>query len=154
MTVTTVTAPTVPPRELVSTELLGSLSLRVQDDEGTDPETAGRIVDQALGFLLACALNPGLRLAPSRRVDAGWHAFILHTREYAEFCDRVAGEFIHHVPAAAGEDGGGYAAVAATDAMRAAGIPVDEDLWACGHADCESRCHQCHAGCYDSPRGK
>ena len=31
-------------------------------------------------------------------VDKAWHAFLLHTREYAEFCHQIAGRFIHHVP--------------------------------------------------------
>ncbi|GAA0361086.1 hypothetical protein NE235_21865 [Actinoallomurus spadix] len=32
-------------------------------------------------------------------------------------------------------------------AMRAAGIPIDEELWQ-AHA---AACSQCHAGCTDSP---
>jgi hypothetical protein len=31
-------------------------------------------------------------------VDEVWHAFILFTREYADFCQDIFGEFIHHVP--------------------------------------------------------
>lgn len=34
----------------------------------------------------------------SPEVDEVWHALILFTREYAEFCSAVFGEFIHHVP--------------------------------------------------------
>ena len=37
-------------------------------------------------------------------MDKGWHAFILHTADYAEFCDRVARRFIHHLPDAPGEE--------------------------------------------------
>lgn len=32
-------------------------------------------------------------------VDRLWHTFITFTREYAAFCEQVAGRFIHHVPA-------------------------------------------------------
>jgi hypothetical protein len=39
-------------------------------------------------------------------VDAGmllfdemWHAFVLFTREYAEFCEQYVGRFCHHTPA-------------------------------------------------------
>jgi hypothetical protein len=28
--------------------------------------------------------------------DPGWHTFVLHTRDYREFCRRVAGRFIDH----------------------------------------------------------
>lgn len=31
-------------------------------------------------------------------LDEMWHTFVLFTREYAGFCDRYFGRFIHHVP--------------------------------------------------------
>jgi hypothetical protein len=34
----------------------------------------------------------------SPEADEVWHAFILFTREYAEFCQDAFGMFIHHVP--------------------------------------------------------
>ncbi len=36
--------------------------------------------------------------AVSDEIDPFWHAHILHTQQYASFCDRVFGEFLHHVP--------------------------------------------------------
>lgn len=149
----TVHPPVTAPRDLVSPDLFTRLALRVAEDENADSGTAAAITEQALGFLLACALNPDRRLGPSRQVDAGWHAFILHTHEYAEFCERIAGRFIHHAPAAPGDNEGTGGPGAAVEAMREAGIPVDVALWTCG-ADCNNdKCHQCHAGCYDSPKG-
>jgi hypothetical protein len=90
-------------------------------------------------------------------VDLGWHAFILYTAEYAAFCDRVAGRFIHHSPDdVPAPEGISAVPIAATvKAIRAAGFVVDDELWvgAGVSADCStSKCHQCHAGCYDSPR--
>ena len=32
-------------------------------------------------------------------IDELWHTFVIFTREYARFCDVLAGEFLHHVPA-------------------------------------------------------
>jgi hypothetical protein len=32
-------------------------------------------------------------------LDLIWHIFIIHTRDYAEFCDKHFGEMIHHSPA-------------------------------------------------------
>ncbi|MFG2682420.1 glycine-rich domain-containing protein [Streptomyces sp. NPDC048392] len=63
-------------------------------------EMAGRIVDEGLKFVTACATHPGHGLAPSRIVDEGWHALILHTGMYAELCERLGGEgaFVHHSP--------------------------------------------------------
>jgi hypothetical protein len=37
---------------------------------------------------------------PSKLVDEAWHEFLLFTREYAEFCQRAFGRFLHHQPAA------------------------------------------------------
>jgi hypothetical protein len=34
----------------------------------------------------------------SVRVDEVWHQFVLFTAEYAAFCARFAGRFLHHVP--------------------------------------------------------
>ncbi len=51
-------------------------------------------------FFMACSRSNGQYVAmPSRVVDAYWHAFILDTRGYAEWCDRTLGRFLHHVPA-------------------------------------------------------
>ncbi len=38
---------------------------------------------------------------PSQVVDELWHEFILFTRDYARFCDKALGRFLHHVPAEA-----------------------------------------------------
>jgi hypothetical protein len=35
---------------------------------------------------------------PSRVVDDLWHEFILCSREYATFCDKAFGGFLHHTP--------------------------------------------------------
>ena len=38
------------------------------------------------------------RPVPSVAVDAAWHAFILHTRDYIDYCERHYGRYLHHVP--------------------------------------------------------
>jgi hypothetical protein len=35
---------------------------------------------------------------PSLIADEAWHEFILCTREYADFCQRAFGRFLHHTP--------------------------------------------------------
>lgn len=133
---------------LVPAGLFIRLTARVERDAKVDRERAERIVRQALAFLVACARNPRIALAPSKEVDHGWHAFILHTREYADFCARVAGHFVHHAP----EDPGGgrvHAAArnaATTEVMRRTGLPVDEELWDAGQAACSANCERCCSG--------
>ncbi|MFD2454502.1 glycine-rich domain-containing protein [Ideonella paludis] len=48
-------------------------------------------------FLLRSSTSK-LPLRPSRRVDAGWHEFLMFTREYQAFCMEVLGKFVHHCP--------------------------------------------------------
>lgn len=113
-----------------------------------------RILDQALAFLgtSATAAQP---LGPSDLVDIGWHAFILHTVDYAAFCDRVAGRFVHHVPDDEQSQGTTPPTIPTSlagtvAAIGAAGFVIDAGLWPRA-ADCTSKCTQCHAGCVNSP---
>lgn len=137
-------------RTLLPADQYARLTARLVADHGLEAGYADRVMGQALAFLAACAANTtGAPLAPSAAVDLGWHVFILHTRDYARFCERLAGRFIHHEPTdPADADGGGLEAVHATvDAIRAAGYTVDAELW-----PSRGDCSQCHAGCVDSPK--
>lgn len=42
---------------------------------------------------------------PSKIVDEAWHEFILFTKDYAEFCKKALGKFLHHTPSSAMSDG-------------------------------------------------
>ena len=42
---------------------------------------------------------------PSKAVDEAWHEFIVMTRDYAAFCQRAFGQYLHHRPAAQMEEG-------------------------------------------------
>ena len=143
-------APETAPRDLISPRMFDRLVARVMTDNGDDQPTAARITEQALAFLVACAANPGAGLAPSPEVDKGWHAFILHTADYAEFCDNVADRFIHHLPDEVGEEDNGAGVPATVAAMRTLGLRIDAGLWGTA-VEFTSECHQCHAGCHDSP---
>jgi len=35
---------------------------------------------------------------PTKLVDFIWHAHILHTKQYFQFCETIAGQYIHHTP--------------------------------------------------------
>ena len=140
-------------RELVEPELFHRLVQRVAEEHDHDLNMAARVVDQALAFLATTATHQGHPLSPSEIVDPGWHEFILHTVDYAEFCERIAGRFLHHVPtdledeSASGE--GSHDTLSYTvDAIDAAGFYVDTELWPTAHA---GKCSQCHAGCTSSP---
>lgn len=112
-------------------------------DGVSDQDRAARIAAQTIAFLTLCGLSDRT-YAPSVEVDRGWHAFLLHTRAYAAFCDHVAGRFIHHEPT---EPGAPQPAVGDTvAALRAHGLPVDDELW---HSPGEcggSKCYSCTSG--------
>jgi hypothetical protein len=42
--------------------------------------------------------------SPPPRVDVAWHEFILHTEDYAGYCDKTFGRFVEHHPAPAPDD--------------------------------------------------
>jgi uncharacterized membrane protein YgcG len=49
------------------------------------------------------AANPRTQLGmPSQAVDTAWHEFILLTKNYADFCEKAFGKFLHHTPHSAG----------------------------------------------------
>lgn len=141
-------------RSLVSDALFERLVARIVADEQVERQLAERIMDQALAFLKACAENQVTPLSPSELVDIGWHTFILYTREYATFCDRVAGYFIHHVPnddEAASSEPSEHALARSAEAIEAAGLVVDTDLWLSPDA-MKGPCNRCsNLGCGAGP---
>lgn len=138
-------------KHLIPEALWERLVGRVAEENELPVDQAELIVDGALGFLELCAAHPGHRFVPSRKVDLGWHAFLMYTREYREFCGRVAGRFIHHEPT----DDGTKPRVADANRtiafMKKRGIPFRAEVWLrqgsgscdpgppdCGEGDCSS----------------
>lgn len=109
-------------------------------DEAAQQEWAERIIDQTLGFLLVLAKTSDSTLSPSPKVDIGWHTFLMYTREYADFCQRIAGRIIHHAPFdVKGQTPKTGGAARATASMQVNGIHVDKELWGRA-AECDSSC--------------
>lgn len=53
-------------------------------------------------FLALCIISPNAIYGMRGPVDEIWHTFILFTKRYHEFCDDVAGRFLHHNPSVPG----------------------------------------------------
>ncbi|MCT9010020.1 glycine-rich domain-containing protein [Streptomyces rhizosphaerihabitans] len=139
---------TTDPMTLLSAEVAERLTNRVTTDHPEiSADTARRIVGQAAAFIATSGQQPFQNLAPSALVDVGWHAFVLHTVDYAIFCEKVVGRFVHHVPT---DDAPAEEAQQARErtlaAIAAAGFSIDRELW-----PDVAECTQCHAGCTDSP---
>jgi hypothetical protein len=71
---------------------------RIREENDWTMEEAQEVFTDTLRFLYLCSIHKGL--APTKRIDIGWHTFILYTKDYAAFCDIFFGRFMHHVPVA------------------------------------------------------
>jgi hypothetical protein len=130
-------------KQRIEEPLWERLVARIAKENDCDACLAGRIMDQALGFLCLVAQDPDAQYSPSPVVDIGWHTIILYTREYAALCELLAGRFIHHAPL--DEAGRAYTknGVSRTvAAMKVRGLAVDEDLWNGTTGDCGG--HNCY----------
>ncbi|MFE9410945.1 glycine-rich domain-containing protein [Streptomyces sp. NPDC006704] len=99
------------------------------NNPGMSEATAERIVTEALKFVVAAAQFPTVSIQPSKVVDEGWHALILHTRLYAKLCKGL-GHFVNHVPERPGPERHDPHTLTRTVALiEQAGYHVDAELW-------------------------
>ncbi|MFD5886567.1 glycine-rich domain-containing protein [Streptomyces sp. NPDC060334] len=92
------TAAPVSPRGLLSdAQFNGVMHTVLDNNRGMAPDMASRIVVEALKFVITAATFPTVPIAPTREVDEGWHALILHTHLYETLAGRL-GRFVHHFP--------------------------------------------------------
>ncbi|MER5500051.1 hypothetical protein ABT096_22995 [Streptomyces sp. NPDC002561] len=130
-------------RDLVSSKLFERLTAFCADEYGLERCVADRVMDQAIAFVYVLGSQKAYDMAPSQRVDPGWHTFMLHTQEYAGWCHEQFGFFVHHAPKSKVRTRG--LMVSVTDRIKAAGFDVDTRLW--GTA---AECNQ-PACCGDGP---
>jgi hypothetical protein len=86
---------------------------RYAKEHHATPEEAAELFREMLKWLYLCGRGAtdgpdGLALAihpEIEKIDEMWHAFLLFTLDYADFCDRHFGFFLHHVPNEDDEEG-------------------------------------------------
>ncbi|MFH8379842.1 glycine-rich domain-containing protein [Kitasatospora sp. NPDC018058] len=117
-------------RALLTPECFEGVTATVIDnDPGMAASHAERLVTEALKFVAAAATFPTVSITPSKQVDEGWHALILHTRPYAGLCDRLGG-FVHHYPERPDPTRHDPDVLARTAALiEEAGYTPDYELW-------------------------
>lgn len=117
-------------RELITPEQFLDVASTVQrNNDGMAANVAEAITEEALKFVAACSAAPRARLKPSRVVDEGWHALILHTSVYAQLC-RSLHRFVHHVPERPDVTRHDPGALARTQAaIKAAGYDPNPAMW-------------------------
>lgn len=62
-----------------------------------DPQSALELFTDVKKYLYLVATS-GQKLAPPPDIDAGWHEFLMYTRDYADFCRTHFDSFVHHAP--------------------------------------------------------
>jgi hypothetical protein len=72
------------------------VTARYAEDQNLPVEVAQEHERELRRFLALCAAKGGYAMRGP--VDEFWHTFIIFTHDYSQFCQQVAGEFIHHVP--------------------------------------------------------
>ncbi|MEV2202146.1 DUF6415 family natural product biosynthesis protein [Streptomyces fradiae] len=121
---------TMTARSLLTDAQFNSVQATILDNNpGMQPDLASRILTDALAFVATAARTPGGGLVPSRVVDEGWHALILHTGLYHQLCTRLGG-FVHHLPERPDPSRYTPDSIHRTiAAIEEAGYAVDRDLW-------------------------
>ena len=111
---------------------LNNVIARYARDCDLSYEDAERHVFELRRFLALCAMNDGPAYGMRGQIDEAWHTFIMFTRDYAKFCQVVAGRFIHHQPNVGSESRSSsldaYLRFLA-DYERVFGQPAPIDLW-------------------------
>lgn len=73
------------------------LVIRYSEDNNVNPDYALKLFLEMKKFLISVAFY-GKPVSPSKEIDKMWHAFILYTRDYTEWCQKYFGYYIHHNP--------------------------------------------------------
>ena len=105
---------------------------RIEHTTFNNRAQAAHKLSNCLAYLLArCLLtDPAEDLVINLGPDEAWHAFIHFTEEYVAFCDRHAGEYLHHDPAGEAAFVNSKEATYKTLAIfEAHGIPYDPAIW-------------------------
>lgn len=122
----------------------------LDNNPGMTDDLAQRITAEAIKFVATCAANRFSPIAPSRVVDEGWHALILHTALYQRLCTDLGG-FVHHFPER--PDPGRYDSAVldlTVQVMAEAGLDADPSLWlepTDGRIVVAANCQHCPAPC-------
>lgn len=85
-------------KDYINSVDLSNVIARLVNVEKWTEKQAREACEQYKIFIYLCKKHRPCVLPPSIDIDEVWHAHILHTKEYANFCDNVFGQFLHHDP--------------------------------------------------------
>ena len=110
---------------------------RIAKEHNFSLDESRRILNSTIDFLSLCVYAKRLGhtqkigLSPSRKVDIGWHEFLMYTKAYMKFSKSLGFPFIHHEPndnpkAGKKHVGGKQATI---NYMLANNIAFDAEMW-------------------------
>eukprot|EP00611_Tribonema_gayanum_P023402 TRINITY_DN4910_c0_g2_i2.p1 TRINITY_DN4910_c0_g2~~TRINITY_DN4910_c0_g2_i2.p1 ORF type:complete len:288 (-),score=111.32 TRINITY_DN4910_c0_g2_i2:388-1251(-) len=85
-------------RKLLVDQLQKMLDARARYSHLNTDKGLQKLVNEYLRFMTLKRAAPPQSLSPSTYVDDAWHCHIICTREYAAFCERHFGSYVHHNP--------------------------------------------------------
>ena len=121
-----------------------SLIHRLQKKCKLSADSAIELFDDTKRFLYLCA-DSNSRMTPPPAIDECWHHFILFTKDYAEFCERFLGGFVHHRPHYIGDPPSDESTMFATIESATRDFGILSKNWQFPE-DFRSHCDKC-AGC-------
>jgi hypothetical protein len=120
---------------------------RISREHQMPMEAAASVFRDTVRFLYLAGATDARHIAPTKNIDKGWHAFLMFTRDYADFCQTYFGRFIHHEPRRRGDAAPKVNHLAVTfDLARQFFGPSLSDNWSYdihAIADCQKCTSQC-----------
>lgn len=87
-------------KEIINSVDLSPIVNRLVKIEKWSEKQALAAVEQYRIYIFLCKKHGNhIKLPPSKDIDEVWHAHILHTKLYADFCHKIFNQFMHHDPA-------------------------------------------------------
>jgi hypothetical protein len=77
---------------------LQNTKLRLKNKFHWDDDFVNGAVNEYCRFLFLRKNFPDRSICPGFCVDEVWHDHILHTKNYIDFCEKMFGEYLHHIP--------------------------------------------------------
>jgi hypothetical protein len=84
--------------DTIDLTMVGRKIMDPEEGEGWAPEFTAMVEKRYRRFLYMTLAYPNRSIVPTKDIDAFWHQHILDTRAYAQDCERVFGQFLHHFP--------------------------------------------------------
>lgn len=119
---------------------------RYAEDSGVSHDMAERTFEGVKQYLAVCTYMGGKR-TPAKILDEAWHTFILHLKDYHDFCQEHMRGLVYHDPAI-DNSGMDYYPKTRAGAEALCG-PLDPEIWPLNH-DAYARCIS--TKCSEPPR--